>query len=500
MEALVALDAGTGGGKCTVFDRAGHALASHREAWSYEVTCDPSLPFVRAFAFDPEAFWGAICRCVRGALAAARVAPSDVVGVASTSQREGCVFLDAHGREIYAGPNLDARGFAEGLEILNALGLPRLHAITGHSAPFIFPLARYLWFRTHDGRRVAHVLMINDWLTYRLSGELAAEPSNATESMFFDLRARTWSAEILERFDIPASILPLVVASGTRIGTVSAEAARATGLAAGTPVVMGGADTQCSLLAAGAINPGDTGATLGTTTPVQAVVDAPCFDPAANLWASCHVVADRWVVESNAGDTGDAYQWILELVAGDRPPTERYALAEQWAAEVPAIEALAFVGPSVFDLTKMRPNKPGGMLFPYPTMHMRPDRAALVRAFLESVGFAVRANLEQIARVVGTGPSKLFVGGGMSRSRALVTLLRDITGLPVRIVHEPESAALGCAILTAAGLGVYTDLSQAVTGMIHCRDEVPDRTRAAHCEDRYAKWRELYGALDDLTI
>jgi sugar (pentulose or hexulose) kinase len=500
MPVLVALDAGTGGGKCTVFDPSGRLLAAHQEGWSYTVTRHPEMPFIRCFSFDPEAFWDVMCRCVRAALERAAIDPREVAGVATTSQREGCVFLDASGREIYAGPNLDARGFAEGMEVLAALGGERLYQITGHCAPFIFPLARYLWFRKQDSRAVAHLLMINDWLTYRLSGELAAEPSNATESMLFDLRARGWSEEILERFDIPAEILPSVVLPGTKVGTVSATAAKQCGLSAGTPVLVGGADTQCSLLGAGALDAGDTAATLGTTTPVQTVVAEPKFDPAANLWAGCHVVPDRWVLESNAGDTGDAYQWLLELLAGDRPPAERFALAEAWAAEVPAIEALAFVGPSIFDLTKMRPNKPGGILFPFPSMHLRPGRGALVRAFLESVGFAIRANLAQIAALTGAPPSSLFLSGGMMRSRALVTLIRDITGLPVRLGAEPESAALGCAILTAAGTGLYPDVTAAARAMIVHREEQPDPEKSARFEDGYAKWRALYDTLDNLSI
>ncbi len=500
MAVLVALDAGTGGGKCTVFDRGGQLLAAYGEPWSYTVTANPEMPFVKGFAFDPEAFWAALCRCVRGALERAAIEPREVAGVATTSQREGCVFLDASGSEIYAGPNLDARGFAEGIEVLTTLGAERLHQITGHSAPFIFPVSRYLWFRKQDARTVAHLLMISDWLTYRLSGELVAEPSNATESMLFDLRARTWSREILERFDIPAHILPPVVLPGTRVGAVTEQAARQCGLLAGTPVLVGGADTQCSLLGAGAVDVGDTAATLGTTTPVQTVVGAPVFDPAANLWTGCHVVPDRWVLESNAGDTGDAYQWLLELVAGDRPLADRYALAEAWAAAVPATEVLAFVGPSVFDLTKMRPNKPGGLLFPFPTMHLRPDRGALIRAFLESVGYAIRANLAQIEALIGTRPPALFLGGGMARSPTLVALIRDITRRPVRLGAELESAALGCAILTASGVGLYADVAAAARAMVVHREEQPDAGNADRFEAGYARWRRLYDTLDDLNV
>ena len=498
MPAYVALDAGTGGGKCVIFDAAGALLGAHREPWSYDLHLNPDVPFVKEFSFSAPAFWDILCRCARTALSQAGIDPGNVVGIAATSQREGCVFLDAHGTEIYAGPNIDARGFAEGLEVVSTLGGDRLYQITGHSAPFIFPIARYLWFRKHGAGTVAHLLMINDWITYRLSGELSAEPSNATESMLFDLRARCWSQEILSTFDIPAGILPPVRRSGERVGSLSAAAAAATGLRAGTPVYVGGADTQCSLLGAGAIEPEATAATLGTTTPVQTVVDHALFDPQSRLWAGCHVVPERWVLESNAGDTGDAYLWLLDLISGGAPREQLYRLGEQLAADRFGPPTMLFVGPAVFDLSKMRFSRPGGMLFPFPALHVRPDRATFVRAFLENVAYALRGNIAQIEAITGRKTAALTLSGGMTRSAVLSRVITDVTGLPVRVAREPESAALGCALLIAAGES--GGFASAVKTMVQYAQIEPDAQQHERYEAPYAKWRELHERLDDLEV
>src|SRR2546428_6708727 len=116
--------------------------------------------------------------------------------------------------------------------------------------------------------------------------------------------------------DLPARILRPLAAPGRRAGSVTAAAAAATGLPEGTPVFVGGADTESALLGSGVHEPGETGAVVGTTTPVQMVTRAPVIDPSGRLWTSCHVGPDRWVLESNAGDTGGAYRWLLELVYG----------------------------------------------------------------------------------------------------------------------------------------------------------------------------------------
>ena len=498
MAAIIVLDAGTGGAKCAVFDAVGRRRAAHREAWLYTISENADFPFVKNFAFDPDVFWQALCRCVRAAVAASDLSADEVIGVVTTSQRQGCVFLGADGKELYAGPNLDTRGFSEGIDVLNTLGGDRLYEITGHSAPFIFPIARYLWFRKHDPHQVAHLLMINDWMTYRLSNVAAAEVSNATESMLFDLQQRTWSQEILDRFAIPASILPPVRQPGERIGALTAAAAAATGLAPGTPVFVGGADTQCGLLGAGATDAGDIAAILGTTTPVQAVVDHATFDPSATLWAGCHVVPERWVVESNAGDTGDAYNWFVDLLVHER--NGRYDAAEQLAAAHARGSTFTFAGPCIFDLTKMRHDKPGGILFPFPAMHIRPPAGELLYSFLESVAFAVRGNMEQLRSVTGHSPSRLIIGGGMSRNRLLVHLLADVTGLPVQRADEPESAALGAAMLVAVGAGHYPDLSSAARAMSrhHMVEAKPVQVEAYAI--KYAKWQELNDALDHASI
>ncbi len=499
MDAFVALDAGTGGGKAVIFDRRGQVLGMHREAWTYDLHVDPEVPFVKEFSFSGPAFWDILCRCLRTALTKIDLKPSDVAGVAATSQREGCVFLDAHGTEIYAGPNIDARAFREGLDILNTLGAERLYQITGHSAPFIFPLARYLWFRVHATTPVAHVLMISDWITYRLSGELCAEPSNATESMLFDLKARRWSEEILSTFNVPAAVLPVVRQPGARVGAVTATAAAATGLKPGTPVFVGGADTQCSLLGAGATEPGATAATLGTTTPVQTVVERALFDPRSNLWAGCHVVPDRWVLESNAGDTGDAYLWLLDLVSGGLPREALYRLGEQLAADGVGAPTMMFAGPTVFNIMNMRINRPGGILFPFPALHVRPDRGAFVRAFLESVGYALRANVDQLTAVTERVPAEIVLSGGMSRSGVLRRMIADITGLPASVAEEAESAALGCAMLIA-GNDNDDGLTGAVRAMARSTRIEPVPARQAHYTTAYRKWRELYEALDAIEI
>jgi autoinducer 2 (AI-2) kinase len=263
-------------------------------------------------------------------------------------------------------------------------------------------------------------------------------------------------------------------------------------------VYVGGADTQCSLLGAGAIESHDTGATLGTTMPVQTVMTQPIFDPEATLWAGCHVLPDRWVLESNAGDTGDAYLWLLELVTGGLPRHEMYALGERLAHQHGPSPTMLFIGPSVFNLAKLNPRRPGGIFFPFPAMHIRPDRSTLVRGFLENLAFALRGNLEQLSNVTSQATTQLSVSGGMSRSDALIQTIADVIGVRLRLAEEPESAALGCAILVA-GAG-NSGIDTAVSTMVRHREIEPDPERHEQYDAAYRKWCELNSRLDDISL
>ncbi len=502
MDCLVTLDAGTGSGRCVVFDSSGRVLAAAQEPFHYRALTDPNVPFVRGFDLDPDAFWGALARCARGAVG--RLPPeARIRGVIATSQREGCVFVDRAGEPLYAGPNLDARALHEGIELQERISSDRLHAITGHAPPYIFAISRYVWFRKHhDATRIASILMLNDWITFRLSGERVAEHSNAGESMLYDVSRREWSREILEALDIPDHILPGLVPTGATAGRVTARAAAETGIPEGTAVFAGGADTESALLGSGVYEVGQTGAVLGTTGPVQLVIDRPLIDPEANLWTSCHVVADRWVLESNAGDTGSAYRWLLELLCG-AADAGAYAAAEVAMAAIgpEPRTVLTYLGPVIFSLRDLNPFKPAGLVFRFPLLHIdRPVRGEILRGFLESVAFAVRGNWEQIQRMTGVSLPILWVSGGMVRSPTLTRIIADALGVPLAVATVPESASLGCAVLAAVGAGLHPSVPEAVAAMTRAARVEPDPARSAAYGECYAKWREVYQTFQGWTL
>jgi autoinducer 2 (AI-2) kinase len=498
---FAALDYGTGGAKCAIFDASGNCRAVAREPWTYTHASFELEGINRGYAFDPAAFWAAMARCAQTALRDSGLDPSAVKGIATTAQRLGAVFLDAHGHEIYAGPNMDGRGFAGALEIMEKVEMQRAIRISGHWPPFIFSLARLIWFRKNpDHPRVAHVLTLNDWLSYRLSGTLSSEPSNACESLLLDVSQRNWSKEIIELFEVDERLLPPVVEPGTQTGAVSQSAAAETGFAAGTPVFAGGGDTQCALLGSDVVEVGAAAAVLGTTTPVMVVTEQPEFDLTGKLWTGCHVLPRRWTLESNAGDTGIAYEWLVGILGFDGG--ECLGQAEELVATLPPEpqSALTFAGPQLFDLVNFNPARPLAILYRYPLFTERPTRATFLRAFMENVACAIRGNLEQLDAARGTAASTLTLSGGMTRSPGLRACFARILRTPLLISDEPNATALGAAVLAAAGLGTYDSVASAAAAMVRRRTLEPDTTHNDAYEERYARWRELDTTLKGLSL
>lgn len=491
---ILALDAGTSAGRAVVFDHQGHALAEAIRPWRYE-TPPEAAPWGRQF--DPERFWAIICEAAREALADCGGGP--VAAMAATAQRQATIFLDGHGRELYAGPNIDLRAVFEGARLLDEQGA-RIHAITGHLPPMLFASARWLWFQQHRPevcRRTARLLMMGDWLTWRLCGQAASDPTNAAESGVFDVTALAWSDELLTELHMPRHILPPLELAGTRIGQLTSHAAEALGLPLDTPVAVAGADTACGLLGMNVTRPGQVGVVAGWSAPVQMATARPVFDSRRALWTTPAVIGGQWALEGNPGPAGMAQRWVRDLLL----PEGDYAALDALAASAPAGARgmVALLGPRVADYDDPQLLW-GGVLFPQASELLPVGRAELARAALENIAFAIRANLEQVEAAAGQPAPQVHLGGGLSRSRLLAQTMADVLGRPVQVSALASASALGAAMCAAAGAGEYSDLSEAAQAMSPPGQLLtPERAAQAEYLDAYERWLQAYRNLEALS-
>lgn len=484
---VLGLDAGSEGARCLVADLRGQPVAFASQPWSYDTPPDLA-PLGKEFS--PQAFWGVLCQVVREALGQAGVSPSDVLAVSATSQREGLVFLDSAGQEIYAGPNIDLRALIEGLSLDEEFG-PQLYRITGHRPSFLFAPAKLRWFQNHrprDYERIAHVLPLNDWITYRLCREVAISPSSAGEAGLLDIARRAWPRELTQVFDLPQALRPPLAEAGARVGRVTAGAAEQTGLAPGTVVALGGPDTQCGLLGMGVVEEGQAGLVAGWSASLQMALAQPLLDEQARIWTGCHLLPGKWVLEGSLGEAGSVYRWLKELLL----PSADYDLLEQLARGVPpgAEGAMALLGPQAMDMGHLGVRL-GGILFPVPLTVGKMEPRHLIRAFLENLCFAARANARQLEEIAGLEIKAFSLGGGLARSQLLAQILAHVLYRPVRASQFPHVSALGAAMCAAVAV-IHSSLEDACRAMQPpFRTWEPEVERAAEYQECYQRWLKL---------
>ncbi|MGE5572594.1 MAG: FGGY-family carbohydrate kinase [Bacteroidota bacterium] len=459
---LIILDAGTGGGRCTIFDSNGRQVVSEYREWRYDTPIGHS-PLAREF--DANLFYNIMADAARTALIRAGVASEEVAAISVTSQREGCVLLDAEGRPIYAGPNMDWRATEEAEYLAAAYG-DRIYEFSGHWPHAMFPACRLMWLRTNDPDlygRAHRLLMINDWILYCLTGRCCSEPSNAGETMLFDIRKREWRWDFIDELGIPRHLMAPVAEPGMVLGRLTPEAADLIGLLSGVPVIVGGADTQMALVGSGAIDEHAFCAVSGTSTPVMAPVDRPVLDSLRRTWTGCHVVPGWWVLEGNAKGTGVVYRWFRDEFFGSETPFDKI---NQLVREVPAGSdgLMAFLGSGVCQAPGVP--FPVGALIGLESSYEQTGmtRARIGRAILEGIACAVEGNIRQMIDVLG-GSRPLHVCGGGTRGGVLAEIMASVHGAPVFVNPVEEATSLGAAMIAAVGAGLYSTIEDAVSAM-----------------------------------
>ncbi len=268
---------------------------------------------------DPELWWKAAQGAIRQALADSGLQAADIRAIGLTGQMHGLVLLDGEGRVLR--PAIlwnDQRSAAECEEIRRRIGLEGLVRATGNDAFAGFTAPKILWVRKHEPElyaRIRQVLLPKDYLRYRLTGTYATDKAGAGGTLLLDLATRDWSTPVLEALQITADWLP-PTHEGTEVtGTLHAEAARVTGLAAGTPVVAGGGDQAAQAVGVGAVEPGVVALTLGTSGVIFASTAEPLVEARGRLHAFPHALPGRWHVMGVMLSAAGSLRWYRDAVA-----------------------------------------------------------------------------------------------------------------------------------------------------------------------------------------
>jgi len=441
---------------------------------------------------DPRLWWDGAVVAIKEVLAAAGLTGGDIDAVGLAGQMHGLVALDRHDDVLR--PAIlwnDQRTEAECDQIRETIGRDRLIAVTGNDALAGFTAPKLLWIRRHEPdvwSEITHILLPKDFVRLRLTGDHAVDRADGAGTLLFDLAARDWSSDIVDALGIDAAWLPTTYEGPAVTGAISSDAAEATGLRAGTPVVAGGGDQAAAAVGVGAVEPGVVSLSLGTSGVVFTATDEPLIDPEGRLHSFCHAVPDRWHVMGVMLSAAGSLQWFRDALA---PGVPFPALVDEALGVPPGSDGVLFLPYLSGERT---PYPDPRALGAFVGLAARHGRSHMTRSVLEGVAFGLKDSLELMRAVGVTGFDEIRATGGGSKSALWRQILADVLELPVITTTTSEGAAQGAAMLAATGVGWFAIVQDACRSLVTPAERVEPAGSDVYRE-RYAQYRALYPAL-----
>lgn len=450
---------------------------------------------------DTGEWWrnvGEICRALVAKLGDA----SEIKAVGVTGMLPAVILLDAAGRPLRRSiQQNDARATRELDAYRAAMDESNFLALTGtgYSQQLVGP--KLMWLRAHEPEifsQAQTVLGASDFITHRLTGSLQVEHNWALESGFVAVETGAYDPRLLALAGIAPGLLPPIRKSHDVVGSITAEAARHTGLPAGTPVVAGCADHVASAFVCGAARNGDLVIKFGGAGDILLSADAPVAD--RRLFIDYHIVPGLYFPNGCMAASGTFLNWIVRNWAGGEMAAARAAgvSIHQWldrrAAELPVDGELLFLPYVLGEKTPLMDPHARGTLVGLGLHH---DLRHVWRAALEGVVFGFRHHVEVFAER-GLAVHQVFAADGGAASDLWLQIAADVLQRPVTRIDRHPGSCLGAAFVAGMGTGMLRDWSEIGRYVAAGRQFRPDPAAAAILDAKYRLWRESYTRLQTL--
>lgn len=480
----VGIDIGTTGTKTVLLDCAGGIVAT---ATRENTLHSPSPGFAEA---DTDQWYGNVTDSIREVMSGSGVAPESVAAVATSGMVPAVIPVDSAGKPLRrAILQNDARAHHEVTVLADALATVDLVTLTGSALTQQSVAPTTVWLRTHEPdvyANTAYWVGSYDWVLTALGAPAHVEQNWALESGLFsidgDIAADVLAAAALD----PATLAP-VRRPGTQVGELSSHAAEATGLRAGTPLVVGGADHVLSAYAAGVNKPGDALVKLGGAGDILVASDTPVVDE--RLYLDAHPVPGHWLPNGCMATSGSLIRWFQALVGGPALADLDNEAATRSPAEIVCLP---------YFLGEKSPIHDPDLRGVFAGMHLGHTRADMYRSVLEAIAFGFRHHVD-VFDEIGIPFTRVMITNGGSKSTLWKQIHADVLGHDMHPVSGHPGASLGAAVIAAIGVGALDDWSDAARFITLDAPYTPDPARREAYDAAYATWRELGTAMTPLS-
>ena len=449
---------------------------------------------------DPQQWWNNVCEIVPELLQQAGVQASEVQAVGVSGMVPAVVLLGADGQLLR--PSIqqsDGRCAQEVQALRAAFDEAAFTRRTGNGINQQLVAAKLRWLERHEPQvfsRIHTVFGSYDYINHRLTGARRVEQNWALEAGFVDLATGQIAADLVAAGGISMAQVPPLAHSQEIVGQVTPEAAQATGLRPGTPVVAGLADHVGSAWAAGVQGPGDMLVKLGGACDILLASQEAQPDP--RVFLDYHPIAGLYMPNGCMACSGSLLNWFAAhfgAAADARTGQTRHQRLDDWAASVPAgsdgVRALPyFLG----EKTPIHDPLARGT-FTGLGLHHGPGH--LWRALLEGIAFGIRHHMEVFAEI-GMPATRVLASDGGSASAVWLQIIADVLDRTVQPLRGHPGSCLGAAWMAALGAGLTSDPrgAQAFVGL--APPIKPQSANRATYDAAYAEYRTLYESLRPL--
>ncbi len=450
---------------------------------------------------DPTAMWIATCEAINSVMVEAGVTGADVVAICATGYGSGIYCIDENGHPTRNGvvsTDTRAQNVVDDWKQKGLLDEARqtvLQAIW--PAQSLTLLGWIQKFEPDVAKRTRYIIECKDFTKLRLTGNISTDYTDAAIGGLLDLRKGDYAHDLLEKLGLGQwnETLPPLISSERIAGEITQEAARQTGLKAGTPVVCGSIDIVASSLASGVTEESQISIVAGTWSINNLVHRAPQTSPIPFLQMP-YPILDQYLACEASATSASNLEWVCQtLLEGDK---DRAGKEGKTIYDVcnSMVEARRDKPPSITFFPYLY-GGPGGARASFIGANASDEKGDLVYAVYEGIVFAHKTHVGDLLNSkTHVEPNVVRLAGGAARSDVWAQMFADVLRLPVEIADGKELGAHGACIMGAVGIGLHDTIADAVAGMVRVKKRFePNAERSAMYEERYQRFTALSKAL-----
>lgn len=399
----------------------------------------------------------------------------------------------------------DNRSAAELHYIVDSIGYQRFVEIVGGQPAVAFLPNKLLWFKKNEPdlfAKTACFLQASSYINFKLTGKMTTDIDQASRTQCLDISTMEWSKEIGDVIGIDIdAVLPKPQLVNDIIGFVTEEAANATGLIAGIPVVAGCSDAMASMHATGMSRLGEAGESSGTTSLVFVGSDVKSAPDIPVVTKPCAIDGMPWVFDAPIQTSGAALKWFIETMAAE----------EREYAEAHDLNIYTYLNELAL---QSEPGAGGLFFFPYLLgerapiwneyargmfigMGMNMKRSDLIRSVFEGTAYALRHVMETV-KEAGAKANVLRICGGGAKSRTWSQIKASMLKMPVYLLDEKSGdVPVGDALIVGHKVGVFPDLTKAAENIVKVNEIIQPVDKWVEVYDKlYPYYVDMYESLD----